>query len=54
MISHKNLVLEIRQTIRQDFSLQVAGGKARLTVLEDTPLLNTDSANSVMSFRDIP
>jgi hypothetical protein len=44
MISHKNLVLEIRQTIRQDFSLQVAGGKAQLTVLEDTPLLNTDSA----------
>jgi hypothetical protein len=44
MISHKNLVLEIRQTMRQDFSLQVGGGKAQLKVLEDTPLLNADSA----------
>jgi hypothetical protein len=44
MISHKDLVLEIRQTIRRDFSLQIAGGKAQLTMLEDSPLLNTDSA----------
>lgn len=43
-ISHKNLVLEIQQTIRQDFSLPVAGGKAQLTVSEEAPLLNTDSA----------
>ena len=52
MISPKNLVLEIHQTIRQDGSLQVAGGKAQLTVLEDTPLLTTGSADSVMSFRE--
>jgi hypothetical protein len=44
MMGHKNIVLEIQQTIRQDFQLQLAGVHEQLTVTEAAPLLNTDSA----------
>lgn len=39
-----NLVLEIQQTMRQDFQLGPAGVVEQVNVIGGTPLLNTDSA----------
>jgi hypothetical protein len=39
----KNLVLQIQQTIRQDFKLQIGGVGQEVTVTGDAPLLNTES-----------
>jgi Carboxypeptidase regulatory-like domain/TonB dependent receptor len=39
----KNLVLQIQQTIRQDFTLQIGGVRQEVTVTGEAPLLNTES-----------
>ena len=51
----KNLVLQIQQTIRQDFRLQVGRVGQEITVTGATPLLNTESGEigSVISQRSI-
>ncbi len=43
-VLRKNLILEIQQTIRQDFRLQLAGVKEQVNVSAATPLLHPDSA----------
>lgn len=51
----KNLVLQIQQTIRQDFRLQVGLVAQQVTVTGDVPLLNTESGEigNVISQRSI-
>ena len=51
----KNLVLQIQQTIRQDFRLQVGHVGQEVTVTSAVPLLNTESGEigSVISQRSI-